>query len=889
MNKRGKLSIRDFLVVSILLIVLLIPWMFNINHLTGKVLDSVSLSQQAYAPNSKLTGTFKLTFKEGDLIPKDSMVYFVLQAPKCPKYFVCNSTKYIEWCNYTGTSCDCISQSQINARCGGSANIIPTDCGAFDTICCPTDLGIGDYYKNLNCKDGNGNIVTDYECWGNGYCQDEIEARSLEELISFSSTPNLGNYTSGPYNNVDGNEPTGSGQGFGYCNNAGSLGFAGIIGLATSSVPSPLCTDSDNGQDIYTKGTCTDQFSSPSSLPKTDSCSEFDNSLTEYFCKDDMCRSQKFICPEGYSCIDGACKQVQQVKCVDSDINSNEPYYTYGYCTDKNNPNPVYDSCSDWNSKDLYEYICVKDSCTTEKYSCPYGCLDGKCKTQSAPKYPDLTVTNIGNSFEGIIVSIKNQGGEAAGSFKLCLYFKGELPIECIREIDIIGLGAGGSIDILAGLTNKDVAGKTLVAYADFYDAVKESAEDNNYMEKYFEPIQKCYDNDPENNVNIAGTCFDSSSHPDTCDSSGKLIQYYCAEDINTGAQYCEQSEPYSCENINNVCSDGKCSQGSFQDCIDTDMGDDPLVPGNCTDKNGFYQDSCSNGVITEYYCSASSWAPSVCLPSEHTCEFGCINGNYKSCRETPQGIYDCSGWNNIYSIDLSNLAIYAPQAYGYFNITALLAYTDASQETTLLSKYSTQFKVQPQTGGSAHTYKTCVNKKCVAVQGPGNDECSNNDDCTTTEQSQQSSTKVSAKPKLACANYVVAETCESAHCYWYDGACHDYPSKTTTSSQEPSTTSALKITWWMWLILGMIIVSAISLFVLKAILKGRATEKTTEKMVTSVITSEKDEIQRKYPALVSYINKAKKQGMLKQTLAEKLESKGWPQDIIEKAIKEFW
>ena len=61
------------------------------------------------------------------------------------------------------------------------------------------------------------------------------------------------------------------------------------------------CIDSDNGKDIYNKGTCTDAEGS-----KTDSCA-LDTLIRERFCENNVCVTETTDCPSGYVCNAGAC------------------------------------------------------------------------------------------------------------------------------------------------------------------------------------------------------------------------------------------------------------------------------------------------------------------------------------------------------------------------------------------------------------------------------------------------------------------------------------------------------------------------------------------------------------------------------------------------------
>jgi hypothetical protein len=122
---------------------------------------------------------------------------------------------------------------------------------------------------------------------------------------------------------------------------------------------------------------------------------------------------------------------------------------------------------------------------------------------------------------------------------------------------------------------------------------------------------------------------------------------------------------------------------------------------------------------------------------------------------------------------------------------------------------------------------------------------------------------------------------------YWYDDSCHTYTLIESTLApsgqinlEEINIEEAIKgVAWWTWLIIGIILVLIIFFFIIKKVLplSGKSSKE------------EKTELRKKYPALISYINRAKDKGMLREQLRAKLEDKGWPLGVIDRAINEFW
>ena len=71
-------------------------------------------------------------------------------------------------------------------------------------------------------------------------------------------------------------------------------------GTSGEQGPTVVCSDSDGGIDLETKGTCTD-FNLNQEF--TDYCES--DVLIEYRCVTDGCTSLAYKCP--YGCVDGAC------------------------------------------------------------------------------------------------------------------------------------------------------------------------------------------------------------------------------------------------------------------------------------------------------------------------------------------------------------------------------------------------------------------------------------------------------------------------------------------------------------------------------------------------------------------------------------------------------
>ncbi|MFA5108595.1 MAG: hypothetical protein WC492_03640 [Candidatus Micrarchaeia archaeon] len=131
------------------------------------------------------------------------------------------------------------------------------------------------------------------------------------------------------------------------------------------------CTDSDNGKNYNLKGVITN--SSGATLG-TDTC-YYDGALSEFYCQNGVMQTERYNCPSGYSCSNGACINT----CNDSD---GADYYTVGAVTATNGA--YNDMCT--NTTRLLERICTNGIAASSYYDCPinYACSGGKCIWQPA-------------------------------------------------------------------------------------------------------------------------------------------------------------------------------------------------------------------------------------------------------------------------------------------------------------------------------------------------------------------------------------------------------------------------------------------------------------------------------------------------------------------------
>ncbi len=155
-----------------------------------------------------------------------------------------------------------------------------------------------------------------------------------------------------------------------YCGDSGEVASTTIScgsGYICSEGICVRCSDSDGGQNMYTKGTTTlgdDSY--------TDYCSG-ESQVTEYYCSGDNLYWNYLTCPVDYICINGRCVR-SAVSCSDSD---GIDIYTYGYVTrDSSTYNDV---CTD--TTHVREYWCDGTDVEMTTYECPsgYECSGGRC------------------------------------------------------------------------------------------------------------------------------------------------------------------------------------------------------------------------------------------------------------------------------------------------------------------------------------------------------------------------------------------------------------------------------------------------------------------------------------------------------------------------------
>lgn len=231
--------------------------------MTGKVIDSLSLSSAIYNSSDLLDGTFTIAFASGDFLPLDTNFSFKI-ASQYPIYYVCEDGTAYEWKDINGSYVDpspldlCGDAEEIHYNC--------TD-NNYGKRCCAYGVN-GAILGNLDCSTGS---VCGEECIS-------LVVKTLQTLISESTTPDRGNFTTAAYRNNSQQIPwVTSGPGVGWCFNTsgGSL-------PPPTPLPQTLATcidgDGNNGEN--------------SSLVKTD-CQDWTSNYSAY--GDDVCSNNSYV------------------------------------------------------------------------------------------------------------------------------------------------------------------------------------------------------------------------------------------------------------------------------------------------------------------------------------------------------------------------------------------------------------------------------------------------------------------------------------------------------------------------------------------------------------------------------------------------------------------
>jgi len=374
-------------------------------------------------------------------------------------------------------------------------------------------------------------------------------------------------------------------------------------------VTNVTCNDTDNGQDIYVKGTAQNN-----TFMKTDYCYtktdlKYGYSVThlmEQYCNNSLVKEAEWICPVGYECKDGACIN-KSVTCIDSDNGKN--FFLKGSTTAKNVTRT--DSCSWERDKGfiIKEYYCENSESKETSYICPGNCIDGACI--QAVQNQTITCTDsdggINYYIQGTFSGMYN--GTLLSNEDACLD-----PANWDETSSSEWLGEGYCENNVLKIMR--------------YKCQNGCSNGACIGEPQKEATQTCTDSDGldysiKGNVvgyRLVNGNLEKYSYFDGCHNSSSLVEFYCEGNNikGTGIIPCE-----------NGCKDGACIGEQLINqtiqCTDSDGGANFDVKGTTGIPENMKEDYCRDaGSVIELTCAIDyvGWRGDW-----HDCHLGCSNG----------------------------------------------------------------------------------------------------------------------------------------------------------------------------------------------------------------------------------------------------------------------
>ena len=523
----------------------------------------------------------------------------------------------------------------------------------------------------------------------------------------------------------------------------------------------PICTDTDGGQVFDTLGYV--NFNASGRVTSfRDECLS-GTTVVEYFCLEGHFPFlNASACPASQSCVNGECKQVNVVTCIDSD--SGLTYSTSGQVTvtlSAGPPKIFTDDCL--NNLVLKEYYCSSlNSYALEKVSCPGGCSAGACQGSNvsctnAVKDGSETGVDCGGSCPGkcglgigcfvpsdcssntcsgggcvaaAVDSCVDTDGSNALTFGTVTYFNSSSGLNssftdsCLNNVTVneqICSGTLRSISLLNCSGGQSCSGGICVA------VIVDSCSDSDGANLFFQGTVS---------GNKTGVPY---SYSDSCASSKNVSERTCSgvNAINStspcgvdglsGSNFCQTGNVYrnftnyscavgACSAVNTPqlistctsgCTSGVCNSANIS-CTDSDGGLTYATFGfiNFTNSSGTYiqNDACvTPNVLGEYFCTGSASNGSL-----YSCPAGqsCLSGRCIS-----NTCVDTDFFNN-----------YITNTLNYTNSSGSFLFTDSCTGNTLTEQYcigvnrfTTTFSCQ----------NGCFNNSCLYVYGTS---CSNPD-----------------------------------------------------------------------------------------------------------------------------------------------------------------
>jgi len=313
-------------------------------------------------------------------------------------------------------------------------------------------------------------------------------------------------------------------------------------GACVVAAAAQACNDSDNGKDIFAKGTVKADGKS-----YADACND-SGTVNEYYCADDNVSSKLMDCPDGYECTSGKCVKVE-AGCEDSDNGQNLTRRGTVTVITENGTKNYTDDC--YSEATVIEYICNGTSMAMKKVACPDGtaCTVGAC-TQSECEDTDggINETEKGTVTLGSDESTDKCKNDTAVTEYYC--------------------------------SSGDIRSKT-VACDDGYSCTSGAC------------VADCTETDDVDDIYDKGvTTQGEDEYTDKCKTNTTLTEYYCDDnDLKSKTATCPSDY---------ACIDGECAYK----CTETDSGKDYYEPGITTKGSDSFDDTCVNATaLTEYYC----------------------------------------------------------------------------------------------------------------------------------------------------------------------------------------------------------------------------------------------------------------------------------------------
>lgn len=584
------------------------------------------------------------------------------------------------------------------------------------------------------------------------------------------------------------------------------------------------CINYDEGLDEnYIKSSCRDINGE-----HEDKCSE-PNVLIEMKCSATIpgslsyCIEEQVSCENG--CTDGACIQVQQPWCNDSDVHTQEELLVAGNCTDSLG-SEEFDNCV--NQDIVEEFYCtggVTGYCgTSYLINCSEAigpgsrCVNGACTQPQQPEMPDLIVEKIERTVDGkkVLVWIKNIGNAiAVAPFNVSLNITGEVNVfDIISFNSNLSQGNNGSISSVTNIEGKVVY---VSAFVDWPSpgVVDELNENNNKLENVYLSPYSCqswnnvyavplgsgglnlkapnYEGVYYLNVSIYYGSIEMSGYSSIFKATKPVIYYYKG------------------------CSNNKC-----------------ITKNSTTPRN----DSCDS--------DSDCAGPEFCDENWQFKEVsGCVNKQKK---------LECYDARNCGTTDELPPGCNYDSALGrYFKIES------CCEPNWQCDSWSVCYEHQ----GSSIQSMTC---KDTNECNPQNSSYTQLRDCCVEEWQCNWGPCINGKQKLMCNDIASCGT------------------EFLKPKEEIRECGKAVMAWWIWLII-IIAILAVSLVVLFAsrVIKLPKAKKVKEETIEKA-TPEESRLEEN-PELTNYVKSALAAGMSKEEIKKKLTEAGWPADVVNRAL----